>query len=138
MKIFFDNNVIIAAFVTRGTCSHLFEHCLAEHSICISEQVIDELKKNLWKKLHFPKAEVDEMIVFVRQNTTILTEAHLSSRVCKDPDDENILAVAVKEEVDCLITGDEDLFELKKFQKIPILKPKEFWKFEKRKNKRQP
>lgn len=136
MKIFFDTNVIIAAFVTRGTCSHLFEHCLGEHVICISQQVMDELKRNLRKKLRFPKARVDEMMAFVRQNTTILTEVHLFSRVCRDPDDDNILAVAVNGEVDCLITGDEDLLELEEFQKIPILKPMEFWKFEKRKSKR--
>lgn len=137
MKIFFDTNVIIASFVTRGACSDLFEHCLAEHTICISQQVIDELRRNLWKKFRFPKANIDQLIAFVQQNAALLPEAHLSLRACKDPDDDNLLAVAVNGGVDCLVTGDEDLLELKKFQKIPILKPKEFWKFEKSKTRQR-
>lgn len=33
MKILLDTNVLIAAFIARGMCSELFEHCLAEHTI---------------------------------------------------------------------------------------------------------
>jgi len=41
--------------------------------------------------------------------------------------DDNILAALT---ADCLITGDNALLKLKKFQKIPIFKPSDFWKFE--------
>jgi putative PIN family toxin of toxin-antitoxin system len=137
MKIFFDTNVIIASFVTRGTCNELFEHCLAAHTICISQQVIDELRRNLWKKLRFPEVKVNQLVAFVRQNAALLPEAHLASRVCKDSDDDNLLAAAVNGEVDCLVTGDGDLLKLKRFKEIPILNPKEFWKFEKRKERQR-
>lgn len=57
MRIFLDTNVIISAFVTRGACSDLFEHCLAEHAIYVSQQVIDELKKKSLEKIAFSQSQ---------------------------------------------------------------------------------
>lgn len=85
--------------------------------------------------MRFPKAKVDQMIAFVRQNATILAEARFPSPVCEDPDDDVILATAANGKVDCLITGDEDLLKLKEFKRVPIPTPREFWKFEKRNSK---
>jgi len=99
MKIFFDTNVLIAAFIARGTCSDLLEHCLVEHKIYISLWVLDELYEKLVMKFRFPKAKVDQM------------------------------------NVDCLISGDEDLLVLKNFQGLPIIRPGDFWRFEKEKLK---
>ena len=135
MKIFFDTNVLIAAFVAHGVCSDLFEHCLTEHTICISQQVPDKFSEKVVKKLRFPKPLMDSVITFLRKNTVSLSYSPLSSSICRDPDDDNILTAAISGKVDCLISGDEDLLVLKKVQGIPILKPKDFWKFEKRKSR---
>ena len=133
MKIFFDTNVIIAAFASHGTCSDLFEHCLSEYTICISQQVLDELYKVLANKLRFPKALVAKIVTFTRQNTTIISHEPLPETLCRDPDDDNILAAAISGNVDCLVSGGKDLLELKKVKGIRILKPSDFWKFEKEK-----
>ena len=85
------------------------------------------------EKFGFPKAYVDQVVDFVRGNTIMLTYVPLPSPVCRDPDDDHILASAVSGKVDCLLTGDEDLLVLKNFQGIPILKPSDFWRFEKEK-----
>ncbi|MBA7648318.1 hypothetical protein ES703_56104 [subsurface metagenome] len=133
MKIFFDTNVLIAAFIVRGTCSELFDHCLVEHRIYISKWVLDELYEKLVKKFRFPKAKVDQIINFIRKNAEMLTYTPLSKPVCKDADDDHVLASAVSGNVDCLISGDEDLLVLKNFQGLPIIRPGDFWRFEKEK-----
>lgn len=133
MKIFFDTNVLIAAFIVRGTCSELFNHCLVEHKIYISQWVLDELYEKLVKKFRFPKAKVDQIINFIRKNAEMLTYTPLSTPVCRDPDDDQVLASAVSGNVDCLISGDEDLLVLKNFQGLPIIRPGDFWRFEKEK-----
>jgi len=135
MKIFFDTNVLIAAFVSRGICNELFEHCLERHTLCFSEQVIDELKTALLKKFDFPKESIVAIITFIQSNLVLLTYSPLLEKVCRDVDDDNILAAAVSGKVDCIITGDEDLLILKEFQKIPIVAPSSFWKFEKEKGR---
>ena len=47
-------------------------------------------------------------------------------RVCRDPDDDKLLEVAVIGRADCLVTGDQDLLILNPFQGIPILTPAGF------------
>ncbi|MEW6686525.1 MAG: putative toxin-antitoxin system toxin component, PIN family [Candidatus Edwardsbacteria bacterium] len=133
MKIFLDTNVLLAAFIARGICNELFEHCLVEHTIYISQWILDEFYENLVKKFGFSKTKADRVVNFICENTVMVTYTPLSSPVCRDPDDDHILASAVSGNVDCLISGDEDLLVLKDFQGIPILKPSDFWKFEKEK-----
>lgn len=133
MKIFFDTNVLIAAFIVRGTCSELFDHCLIEHKIYISQWVLDELYEKLVRKFRFPKTKVDQIVNFIRKNTEMLTYTPLSTPICRDPDDDHVLASAVSGNVDCLISGDEDLLVLKNFHGLPIIRPSDFWRFEKEK-----
>ena len=47
-------------------------------------------------------------------------------RVCRDPDDDELLEIAVVGRADCLVTGDQDLLVLDPFQRIPILTPAGF------------
>jgi len=46
--------------------------------------------------------------------------------VCRDPDDDNILAAAVSGKCDCIITGDKDLLVLKEYEGIDIFSPRDF------------
>ena len=46
--------------------------------------------------------------------------------MCRDPDDDNILAAAESGKCDCIITGDKDLLVLKAYKGIDILNPREF------------
>jgi uncharacterized protein len=130
VKVFFDTNVVIAAFISHGVCNDLFDYCLTEHQICLSEQVLDETIKNLTTKFRYPRTQVNQITVFLKENKHILPVSSLLIKICRDPDDDKILASALQGKVDCLISGDEDLLVLQKFQGIPILKPSEFWKFE--------
>jgi len=135
MKVFLDTNVLIAAFVARGLCSDLFDHCLAEHTICISQWVLDEFCDRLTNKFGFTRINVEQAASFIMGNGVVLPSDPLPSRICRDPDDDHILAAAVNGKVQCIVTGDKDLLVLKKIQKIPIIKPSEFWKFEKGRRK---
>jgi len=49
-------------------------------------------------------------------------------KVCRDPKDDYLLALAKTAKVDLLISGDEDLLVLKKYGKARILKPIAFMK----------
>lgn len=49
-----------------------------------------------------------------------------STNICRDPKDNLVLATAVTGKADYLITGDQDLLSLKKYQHIKILTPAKF------------
>jgi uncharacterized protein len=60
----------------------------------------------------------------------LVEPAKLTSPTCRDPDDDMILATGLSARADCIITGDNDLLDLKQHEGIPIIKPAEFWRFE--------
>jgi uncharacterized protein len=46
--------------------------------------------------------------------------------VCRDPDDDVVLATAVAADAEAIITGDEDLLVLKTYTRVRILTPRQF------------
>jgi predicted nucleic acid-binding protein len=49
----------------------------------------------------------------------------LPGRVCRDADDDLVLAAALAAKADAIVTGDQDLLVLKRFKGIPILNPRD-------------
>jgi uncharacterized protein len=130
MRILLETNVLIAAFITRGTCSDLFEHCIRQHEIIISQFILDELEGHLRKKFEFPESDVRETMEILTSAAKLVEPALLTESICRDADDDMVLATALTGNADCIVTGDKDLTDLKSFQQIPILKPSEFSAFE--------
>ena len=126
MRIVLDANVVIAAFAARGLCDAILEFCLDGHDILLSEDLILEIGSNLRKKIKIAPHTVEKIIILLRENAEILVPEHLSSKLCRDPDDLHILGLAIRGQADCIVTGDRDLLVLKKFHEIPILSPREF------------
>jgi predicted nucleic acid-binding protein len=49
----------------------------------------------------------------------------LAAPVCRDPDDDEVLALARATQVDLIVSGDKDLLDLNSFDNIPIVTPAE-------------
>lgn len=126
MKIVLDANVIIAAFAARGLCESIMEVCLSEHEIVLSDDLFDEILRNLRLKIKLPTNIVDNICELLREHANISIPEPLASDVCRDPDDIKILGLAVASNADYIVTGDKDLLILKNFQDIPILNPRSF------------
>ena len=43
MRVFFDTNVLVSAFLARGLCADLLRLVLSEHTLVCSELVLAEL-----------------------------------------------------------------------------------------------
>ena len=130
MRIFFDTNVIISSFITHGHVTELFEHCLLNHEIFTSDFVINELEEKLMSKFNYSEEEIKNASNFIKENFIKADHKLPEKQICRDKDDDNIIAAACAADVDCIITGDEDLLIIKKFDNIFIVSPKEFWSFE--------
>jgi putative PIN family toxin of toxin-antitoxin system len=70
----------------------------------------------------FARAHLSRELAFEQlQQLIVLVEAPpLAVPVCRDPDDDQVLAVAQAANADSIITGDHDLLTLGDFQGIPI------------------
>jgi putative PIN family toxin of toxin-antitoxin system len=130
MKVVLDTNVLIAAFITRGSSSDLLEHCIRQHEIVTSEFILDEFRQHLIHKFNFSVTEVGEAIELLRIKVKVVTPVTLESPVCRDPDDNVILGTAVAGDVACIVTGDKDLLMLERFGSVDIVSPAEFSAYE--------
>lgn len=137
MRIVLDTNVLVAAFVARGQCHELLEHLSRTHRLFTSKAILDEFREKLLNKIKAPPDTVEEAIELEQSRMEVVRPEPLSAQVCRDPDDDAVLATALAAKADCLITGDGDLLDLETFQGIPILRPADFWKHESRLGQRE-
>lgn len=132
MRVVLDTNVLIAAFVARGQCHELLEHAARAHHLLTSEALLTELRDKLAGKLGASADTVQRTLDLLRSRMTVVAISPLPAPVCRDPDDDRVLATAVAARADCLVTGDADLLVLDRYDGIPIVRPADFWALEAR------
>ena len=130
MRIVLDTNVLIAAFIARGVSHQLLEYCISHHNLVISEFILDEVREKLIVKLKYTSEVADETVRLLRSQMESVLPIPLDKPICRDADDDNILATAVAGNCKCIITGDKDLLVLKQFQGIDIISPSDFQRYE--------
>ena len=130
MRLLLDTNVLVAAFVARGVCSELLEHCVRHHVVISSRPLLDELGDALTRKFHQRAVDARGAIRLLGETFTLVTPDALESPVCRDPDDDVVLATAMAGRWAAIVSGDQDLLILDPFRAIRILAPAAFWKWE--------
>ena len=68
-------------------------------------------------------ASREQMLVQVRMLAEVIDPPPLAQPVCRDPDDDAVLALARAAQADVIVSGDDDLLSLTSFESIPILNP---------------
>lgn len=131
MRVLLDTNVLIAAFIARGTCSDLLEYCVRNHTLVTSKPPLRELEEKRAGKFGYTRQETREVVSLLQGKMEVVKPALLNPTVCRDPDDDIVLGTALASACDCIVTGDKDLLVLERFREIPILMPAEFWRHEK-------
>lgn len=126
MRVFFDTNVLLSAFATRGLCADLFRVVLAEHDLLVAEVVLAELGVVLKKKLRLPDARIRDIVDFLREYEPIGKPKRHPALALRDPDDEWIVASAVRGRAEVLVTGDQDLLSAPS-PPLPALAPRDLW-----------
>ena len=130
MKAVFDTNVLVAAFATEGLCSKLLHRANRKNfELFLSPFILQEFTETLEKKLALPLKDVEEakdLLIEVAVSTDPEEKAIIVSGVCRDENDNKVLACAVGCKADYIVTGDKDLLALKMYRKIKIVSPREF------------
>jgi putative PIN family toxin of toxin-antitoxin system len=127
MKVVFDTNVLVAAFVTEGVCAKLLGRARRKQlNLVISPFILKEFEDVLLRKFTASKEQIRSAAKLISEVAQIVSHASMVSGICRDPDDDQILSCALSAEADYLVTGDSDLLELKDFHGIEILTPGAF------------
>jgi putative PIN family toxin of toxin-antitoxin system len=125
-----DTNVLVAALMARGTCNDLLEHCVRHHVVISSRPLLDELRDVLTRKFRQRATDVRATVRLFEERFTLVTPVQIEAPVCRDNDDDVVLATALAGECVAIVTGDQDLLILDPFQGIRVLTPAAYWKWE--------
>lgn len=117
MRVVLDTGILIAALITKGTPpDRLYQMWRRKRFVLItSEWQLGEFRR----ASHYPKLqrylkprEAGAMVRGLRRRAVVLSELP-EVNICRDPDDNPLLAMALVGETDYLATGDKrDLLSL--------------------------
>ncbi len=135
MKVVCGTNVLIAGMVADGLCRDIVKRRLPLVELITSRPLLDELTKTLRKKFGVHPDDVPLLHVY-RDRAKLVRPAPLPTPVCRDPNDDMVLATALAAQADLILTGDEDLLVLAEHEGIRILSPRQFVELLDRKHRR--
>jgi putative PIN family toxin of toxin-antitoxin system len=125
VRIILDSNVWLAILTTDGFCRQMWKKVRRDCAVIASQDILDEIEEKLRQKFEFSPRHARLMVLFVERQTHAVNVT-TTIQVCRDPDDNRILAAAHDGDCSHLVTGDNDLLTLKQFNDIKIVTPREF------------
>jgi uncharacterized protein len=128
MIVVFDTNIYLSAIITEGMCSKILRRARAGDFELISCAVIlKELRSILSNKFELSKEDIVIAKGPIIEAITEIIKPTMNIRnICRDPDDDNIIACAMAAKADYLVTGDKDLLVLETYSNIKIINPRDF------------
>jgi putative PIN family toxin of toxin-antitoxin system len=126
VRVFFDTNVLVSAFLARGLCADLLRLVLTEHTLLTSEVVLAELRDVLSRKGRLPPAQIEAIETFLHDQPVAPRPAQTLQLGLVDGDDEWVVASAVLIEADLFVTGDQGVLACTT-PPLPLLNPRGCW-----------
>jgi len=127
MRVMVDTNIIISAMVFKSSkMNAVLQKIKAEHELCIASYAVDETKRILNEK--FPGVEADVVSFFEKYPYTLIEPPanDVSPLVeIRDPKDYPVIHAAITGQMDVLLTGDKDFFDVR-IDRPMILLPVDF------------
>ncbi len=134
MKITVDTNVLVSASFWDGDSDKIMNRVeKKEVDLILSKEIIEEFaivlsSKEIQDKIKNKNLEMKRTIGKIASLSTIVEPLEKLDIVNEDPDDNKILECAKAGKVDFIISSDNHLLKIKKFEGIPIVTPQEFLK----------
>jgi putative PIN family toxin of toxin-antitoxin system len=125
VKLVVDTNVLIAGLAGEGLCRDIVKRRLPTCELFTSRALLDELVEKLTLKFNLTPDELPLLKIYEAE-ASVIKPGPLPKQICRDADDDEVLAVAIAAEAEMILTGDKDLLVLKRFQGIRILSPRQF------------
>lgn len=129
MKAVVDTNVLIAGLLWRGPPHALLEQVRAGTVTLVSSPALLAELADVIGRAKFDailtrtNTSRERSLAEVRRLAEVIDPPPLLAPVCRDPDDDQVLALALAAKVELIVSGDNDLLSLKSFEGISIVAP---------------
>ena len=134
MKVVLDSGILVSAFLSpKGISADILRLAYQElFQLYLCEEIFQEVQRVLLKYPHirdrysFSNRQVAIFCQGLKDVVDIVTKLPSMKVVVNDPNDDMVVACAVKARANFIVSRDEDLLGLKKYKGIKIVLPEEF------------
>jgi putative PIN family toxin of toxin-antitoxin system len=129
LKVVFDTNIFISAFVIPGgKAETAYSHALRkDFTLYSSVAILSETAQKLGQKFGWQQFKIVSLLKAIAKVAIVIkTEPHL--HLLRDEPDNRVLECAEAVGADFIVTGDKHLLFLKHFQESHVIKLSDFLK----------
>jgi putative PIN family toxin of toxin-antitoxin system len=132
MRVVLDTNVVVSATLIRGKNEDRILRAWRRGAfeLVLSPQILDEMGQVLfYERLQQRQWTTQEEIVALLQafaQESILVSGRVAVKASRDPEDDKFLGAAVEGRARYVVSGDQDLLEMKAYRGIRIVRPAVF------------
>lgn len=125
-RVLLDTNVLMSGILFPGKPRELLRAALRGHlRLVTSEHLLEELEGVLSTQFNLTPVAAHEVRSELGAIADVVEPSEVP-RICRDPDDDEVLAAAVMGKAEAIVTGDEDLLALRSHHAIVIVGVAEF------------
>lgn len=128
-RVVLDTNIYISLYISpHGTLKQITDAIAKKKFITITSPVIfNEISQTLENKFLVPQKDIARLLKFLAHTSEVVVPTNIEKVIVHDPDDDHIIACAVKGSADLIVTGNTKHFrKLKQYKNISIVTPAEF------------
>ena len=128
MKIVLDTNVFISGIFFSGPPSQILQAWKNKKlQIVLSQDILNEYHRVAESlSLKYPVIDISKIIELVMVHGQFVDSTDLDIAVCEDPDDNKFIECAIASGTKIIVSGDKHLLKITGYQRIAVLKPREF------------
>ena len=128
MRILIDTNILISGLFFHGLPNQLLKEIdFEKFQVCINDEIFDEYRMQIDKKVLKPKYKLDRELRKKFFSNLHSFEIKSDLQVCRDPKDDKFLNCAIDAKAIYIVSGDNDLLTIKNFEGIEIVTAREFY-----------
>jgi putative PIN family toxin of toxin-antitoxin system len=127
-----DTNILLRAMIKpTGTVGPVIRRLRdGDYMLVYSQPLIDELLEKLAlprirQKYHLGEQDVDDLLALIALRGELIAPTR-TVKVCRDPKDDMFIEAAIAGNAAVIVTGDQDLLTLKKFESVQFITPRVF------------
>jgi putative PIN family toxin of toxin-antitoxin system len=131
MRVVLDTNVFVSAAIQSGASHRIVQHLIRENSdeLVICDEILSEIRDVLFSRPRLRKwislDDAKRYVEMLQLHFNFVPNPVFIIPLSRDSDDDYILALAQRERVNYVISGDKDLLVLR-IPELSIVTPAEF------------
>jgi len=131
VRVVVDPNLLVSLLIGKRVGKVLAIFSDRAFHVVVHEELLGEFedvaRRTKFRK-YFPNEVVDALLEKLRSDGLTIEAPLAIEKICRDPDDDYLLALAKAAKAHVLLTGDEDLLVLEKHTRTRIMNARAFVK----------